>query len=137
MDRSFYFSLLFLFVVLGCSNDDDGASNPDISSSELSGSWNLINVSGGFQGIDQDFDPGTVIWVFNETNNTIAVTNNNTDNSIEDMLPTGTYDYALVSLQQVREIVIDGVNRGNLEVTAGQLIINEQFRDGFRFVFNR
>ncbi|GAA4271688.1 hypothetical protein GCM10022258_09820 [Aquimarina gracilis] len=119
-------------MLLSCSNDDDSSS-----SSELSGTWSLINVSGGFVGLDHDFNTGIVVWVFNESSNTVSITNNNTDDSIEDLLPTGTYDYSIETVGENREFILDNINRGNFEIMDNQLTINEQFRDGFNFTFIR
>lgn len=137
MNRFAFISLVFLFFTIGCSNDDNNDSNPDIDSLELNGTWNFVNVSGGFVGIDHDFTTGTIVWVFNETNSTVAITNNNTDDSIEDLLPTGTYDYSVIDVGGQREFVLDNVNRGNFEITQNQFVISEPFRDGFQFTFNR
>ncbi|MBQ0733259.1 hypothetical protein [Aquimarina celericrescens] len=137
MNRFFVLVFVFLFTTLSCSNDDDTSSDPDVNIPDLSGSWNMVNVTGGFVGINHDFSNGIIIWNFNETNKTITITNNNTDDSVEDLLPTGTYDYSLVSIQGNQELILDGVNRGNFEVTASELIIEQQIRDGFRYTFRR
>ncbi|WP_299253550.1 hypothetical protein [uncultured Aquimarina sp.] len=52
--RNLYFLLISL-VFISCSND---VHNPSVS---LQGEWNLVNVTGGFTGIDQDFERGTII----------------------------------------------------------------------------
>lgn len=137
MNRLVFFSVIFLFTSIGCSNDDDTTSDPDINTSELNGTWNLVNVNGGFVGIDHDFSTGTIVWVFNDTNTTVTITNNNTDDAIEDLLPTGTYDYTVVTIGDNLELIVDSVNRGNFEITMNQFTIVEQPRDGFRFTFGR
>ncbi len=136
MNRLAFLSLIFLFTVLGCSNDDN-SSDSGGNTPELNGTWNLISVTGGFVGIDHNFDVGTIIWNFNESSNTIAVTNNNTDDSIEDILPTGIYNYSIITVGEVLEFIVDDVNRGNFEIITNQFTVNEPFRDGFRFTFSR
>ena len=128
--------ILLFAITVGCSNDDD-TSDPDISSSGLNGTWNLVNVLGGFVGIDHDFENGVIIWDFDENNNTVNITNNNTDNTIYDVLPTGTYTYSLVDIQGNQELVVGDRNLGNLEINDSEFTVNEQFRDGFRVTFRR
>ncbi len=134
MKRLIYILLSFT-ILLSCSNDDD--SNPEIVVSGLSGKWNLVNVSGGFIGVDHDFATGVIVWDFNETNKTVVITNTNTDDTLEDSFPTGTYDFLIIDNQGVNELMVDNRNLGNLEIANSQLVIDENFRDGFRFTFNR
>ncbi|WP_281986258.1 hypothetical protein [Aquimarina aggregata] len=126
--------VVLILSMISCSNDDD--SNDAIASG-LNGKWNLVNISGGFTGIDHDFANGTIVWDFNETNNMVTVTNNNTDTTISDILPSGTYSYSIVDKESIKELIVNDINRGTFEMTNDEFIINEQFRDGFRVVFRR
>ncbi|WP_109300816.1 hypothetical protein [Aquimarina sp. AU474] len=127
--------LLSFSILLGCSNDDD--SNPEVVLSGLSGKWNLVNVNGGFVGVNHDFENGIIVWDFNETNNKVVITNSNTDDTIEDSFPTGTYNYSILEVQGNQELVVDNRNLGNFEISGSQFIVDENFRDGFRFTFSR
>ncbi len=130
--------ILLFFTIIGCSNDDDGAmTNPDVDLSGIMGTWNLSNVSGGFVGIDHDFENGTIVWEFDEVNKKVVIVNNNTDDAVEDILPSGTYDYSIISVNGNQEFIINGVNKGTIEIVNTQFTISENFRDGFRFEFNR
>ncbi len=134
------FMLIFILIA-SCSNDDDNttsAPNPDIDSSGLDGKWSLIKVTGGFIGVDHAFKKGDIVWDFNETRQTITVVNTNTDETIEDGLSTGTYDYSINSIPGgSEELLINDSSYGNFERINSEISIDEQFRDGFRYVFER
>ncbi len=134
MKRFIY--IFFLFTIISCSSDDDNPGT-DVNSSALGGKWNLVNISGGFLGVDHDFENGVIIWDFNENSKTITVTNNNTDTTINDILPTGTYPYSLMTIQGNQELFITEISRGNFELSGNEFIINEQFKDGMRIIFRR
>ena len=127
--------ILFLLLValfFSCSNDDDGSSFIG-----LQGKWNLINVSGGFIGADNDFDKGIIVWEFDEISKQVVITNNNTEPGISDGLPTGTYSYSILPLNDVMELVVNEINLGVLEIRDQSFTLNELPRDGFVFSFER
>ncbi|WP_271781933.1 hypothetical protein [Aquimarina algiphila] len=133
-----YFIYFFTSIlIIGCSGDDDVVTNPDLNSSGLGGEWNLINVSGGFIGINENLDKGIIIWNFNETNKNVVITNNNMNDAINDILPSGTYNFSMVTINGNEELIINDRNLGNFELTNNEFTIDEQFRDGFRYTFQR
>ncbi|MDY8135791.1 hypothetical protein [Aquimarina sp. 2201CG5-10] len=125
--------LLLLFVFSGCSNDDDA-----INFFSLDGTWDMVNVNGGFLGIDEDFANGTIIWDFDETNFTVTITNNNTNDEIYTILPTGTYPYSVTAFGGGQEFIINEMIIGNFGVNSNnEFVIDQQLRDGFKFTFRR
>ncbi|WP_159090879.1 hypothetical protein [Aquimarina aquimarini] len=131
-------SLIFLLVVMGCSDDDDTVVDPNPDSSGLQGTWNLSNVTGGFIGVNEDFEKGIIVWVFDESNKKVEITNNDmTSSSTGDLLPTGIYSYSIIEVHGNKELLINDRNLGNFEITANEFSIDEQFKDGFRFTFQR
>jgi len=97
----------------------------------------LINVSGGFIGADHDFQKGLITWVFNPGSNQVTVDNGNTDTNLEDSFSSGTYTYSINEVNNNKELTINNNNLGTLTITADKLTIDEQFRDGFKFTFER
>ncbi len=129
---------LFFLALLGCSNDDDApVTIPDVNVSGLDGKWNLVAVTGGFLGVDHIFEPGTIVWDFDETSKTIDVVNNNTDTTLEDGLSTGTYNYSIQTIEGNQELIVNEISIGNVKVINNRFTIDEQFRDGFLFSFQR
>jgi hypothetical protein len=58
----------------------------------------LINVTGGFAGIDDAYEKDVIIWGFNPYDQELTVTNTNIELIIYDGFPTGVYDYQVVNL---------------------------------------
>ena len=60
--KSTFYILGLILVVLSCNSDDDVQQNTEPT---LFGPWSLVNVSGGFAGVNDDFEIGTITWNFN------------------------------------------------------------------------
>jgi hypothetical protein len=131
--------VVFLFVMIGCSGDDDSnLVDPTQNPSELTGVWHLINVTGGFAGINDDFEKGVIVWDFDDTKKRVEVTNNNAANSsTEDLFPTGIYTFSIITINGNKELIVNERNLGNFEITTNEFIVDEQFKDGFRYTFQR
>ncbi|MEW7291995.1 hypothetical protein [Aquimarina sp. 2304DJ70-9] len=130
--------ILFFLALLGCSNDDDTTVTiPDINSSGLEGKWSLVAVTGGFLGVDHIFEAETIVWNFDEASKTIDVVNNNTDDTLEDSLSTGTYNYSIQTIEGNQELIVNEISIGNIKLINNKFTIDEQFRDGFLFSFQR
>ncbi|MFN3755237.1 hypothetical protein [Flavobacterium sp.] len=124
-------SLTFLILVLlpSCSND----SNPN--SDVVQGQWKLINVSGTFAGINNDFAPGLITWNFNPTTQMVTIVNNNTDVNLWDVFETGVYNYQILDNPEFPcgEIIkIDGIEMGCFSISNDSFVIDQSIADGFR-----
>ena len=53
------FCMILFMVLAGCTDTDT-----PLEVDPMQGTWNLLNISGGFVGMDQDFEKGTVVWSF-------------------------------------------------------------------------
>jgi hypothetical protein len=103
---------LTLIMILGivfftsCNNEDDS-----IQTTNLNGTWNLKNVSGGFPGIDVDYENGIVTWQFvPEFENLIVLSSliNNGPQSAYLPLQSGNYNYAVTETNGKTFIEIEG-----------------------------
>ena len=125
-------SLIVIFFSLflsGCSHDSKTATT-----NSLSGQWKLVNVSGTFAGIHDDFTPGLITWTFNPTNLTVTVVNNNTDPNKWDVLETGVYPYHFVNTPDMpclQSLDINGSVYGCYSITNSNLVIDQSIADGF------
>ncbi|WP_405574871.1 hypothetical protein [Winogradskyella sp. Asnod2-B02-A] len=130
--------LTFTLLMLSCNTDDNSQQNAEPT---IGGQWNLVNVTGGLAGVDDDFEVGLIIWDFNEDNLELTVTNNNTANVIYDGLSSGTYDYEVLSTTgETAYLVIHnfGINHEIITLNASQLVLDEGVvADGFLLTFNR
>lgn len=129
-----FIGLLFLCAMIGCSGDDDAVVVP----SGLEGTWNLINVTGGLIGINENFKKGEIVWVFDTTSKQVKVTNNNgSAGSTQDLFPTGTYTYSIVFSNDTKRLIVNDINLGTLEMTTNEFTVDDQFADGFKYTFQR
>jgi hypothetical protein len=130
-------SIFLIVCLMSCSVDND--NNPQVIKTE----WHLRNVSGGIQGIDYDFDYNVVIWEFNEAQGTVVIENNNTDDSIEDGLDSGTYSYEINDGTDFTFITIDNNELGNINILENELNIDTNLTssgmgsDGYLYTFRK
>jgi hypothetical protein len=140
-------SLLFAFVLMlmlsatSCGNDnDDVITNQDEQQNIDSGTWKLVRVYGGIAGIDHSFTPGLITWTFDPVNHITTVVNNNTDQSLNDILESGEYIYQIMQPDnpedcENRFTFDELVDMGCLFMENDRLIIDQRYADGFRLEF--
>ncbi|MBU2905076.1 MULTISPECIES: hypothetical protein [Arenibacter] len=131
-------ALCLIFVLNGCSTDSTHEKNDKVS-----GTWNLINVSGGFAGIDEDFEKGEIVWKFNAKDGTLIVANNDGSNPIYNGFPTGTYTYSVLEEKDQFYLEINDKEIGGIVVAKSQLVLDQNSTtagsgaDGFVMVLVR
>ena len=138
MKHSILITFLSFITLSSCS-----LNNNDVKQQVYKSYWHLINVSGGFSGVDNDFELNKIIWSFNEEENELTVTNTNTED-LEDGLDTGTYTYS-VDEDDNKDLflTINSNEFGNFTVSESQLIIDQNITtngtgaDGFIYTFKR
>ena len=130
----FMFLIAISALATSCDNDDDSLRQPTIS-----GTWNLINITGGLAGIDADFEPGVITWTFNAETSMLSVENNHPENeTIYDGLETGTYSYSISNTDDEARLIIDDGDFGSYILSKNQLIIDQYYgADGYLFTLER
>lgn len=125
--------LCLMLTLTSCSSDDNPIQINDPEN--LDGSWTIVNIFGGLAGIDDDYEPGQIIWSFDEENETLTV-----DNSVEDEdvitsgLPSGTYDYYIETEEGTNYLFVDDYNFAHFSISADTLLIDQGVAsDGFLF----
>ena len=130
--------LLGLAFFFGCKNNDDDESATQTNT--LQGTWHLRNVSGGFAGINVDFDRGEVKWTFNTSTGKLEVENNvpfaNPDFDYT-LFVSGTYNYAVTTSGDTKVLMIEGLSYGTVTVSDQTMTLDEQGTDGFLMQFER
>jgi hypothetical protein len=127
---------LALLIVLGvicftnCNNNDN-----DLTITEnINGTWNLKNVSGGFSGVNVDYESEIVTWQFIPESKNIIVVNsliNNGPQSVYLPLQSGNYNYTISEINNKRFIKIEGFKifdngeYGKYEIKNNELVINQ------------
>lgn len=130
-------TLLSVLIISSCSNSDN-ESKEDI----LTGVWNVQNISGGFVGMDQDFETATITWTFNASDSKLTVVNNNVlVDVIYDGLDSGSYPYSIIEVDDESFLEINGQEFAGISITNGQLILDQNKistgsgADGFILLF--
>jgi len=113
-------------LLLSCS------TNTDLSIEEK---FYLVNVSGGFAGVNENFDRGQIIWTFNEQNSTLIIEKNTNENFSG--LNEGLYSYSIENINNRLFLHIDENELGGISTNVSGMIIDENMRstgsgaDGF------
>lgn len=133
----FLLLLLPAFCLTSCN--DDNESEPVYTIPEISVAYKLVNVSGSIAGVSHDFDPGTITWTFN-TDETVTVVNNNTNDNVEDFFESGTYEFHFApseptASQCAESIFVDDTDLGCQQVTDDGLILTQVWADGYVLSF--
>ncbi|QBZ97943.1 hypothetical protein [Flavobacterium sangjuense] len=121
--------ILMTLLLVGCSKDSNTSAHDTVT-----GQWKLVNVSGTFAGINNDFPEGMITWDFNPITQTVTVTNNNTDSNLWDVLETGVYNYHFANnpgMPCSESIYINGAEYGCYSIANDSLVIDQSIADGF------
>ena len=140
MKTNFFIIISFVFILTNCTTSpiNDGAQQNIIIQ------WHLINVKGGGAVVNNNFDYETIVWVFNP-DGTITIENNNTDESLEDSLDSGTYEYTIAEIDNISYIYFPDTDEyGNIMFNSqNEIIINQNITsagpitDGYIYTFER
>ena len=131
--------LISLLLIIGlfnrCTIDDDYDNNPT-----LLGAWNLVEVSGTIAGTTDEFPLGAIVWNFDTSE--VAVLNTNTNDSLQDGLDSGTYDYILANTPTSNSICNQTIafaadDTRCIEFSTNVLIITENIADAVTYKFIR
>ena len=130
---------VFCLTMMHCSLNDSEVP-PIVQVIE----WHLINVNGGVSGINETFEPETIIWIFNDATGVLTVENTNEDDSKEDGLASGSYSYSIANVSNNSFITINSNELGEIAFTSENKITIDQNStsegsgaDGFIYTFTR
>lgn len=133
------FISFFNLLLTQCS-EDEVLEKPD----PLHGSWNVVNISGGFAGINDDYERGSIIWDFDSVSSTLSVSNTHEKKDVlYDGFPTGAYNYMIITSENSSYLQINEGEFAGIELRDNQLILNQNQStsgtgaDGFVLVFQK
>jgi hypothetical protein len=142
MKTRFLSALFCLFIFSNCSINNNENPTNEVTLIQ----WNLINVTGGLAGVNNDFEIGDIVWKFdNPQNGLVTVINNNTDDTIEDALDSGQYQYLFIEQDDTLFIAIEDNEYGGITISEDELsfTINQNETtsgsgaDGFIYEFEK
>jgi len=110
--------ILSLVNFTSCNNDDN-SNQMEI----LNGIWNVKNISGGFAGINDDYDTGIITWTFN--NQILTIENNESQGNVYSGLESGTYNYSTNEINGNNYIIINNAEYGGFTLSVNNLTINQ------------
>jgi hypothetical protein len=127
--------ILLTLLFVSCSSESNSSTNDGVS-----GQWKLVNVTGTFGGINDNFPEGIITWDFNPITQMVTVTNNNTNPNLLDIFETGVYSYQFINNPESpcgERIEIDGSAVGCYSVFNDSLVIDQSIADGFAITLKR
>jgi ABC-type oligopeptide transport system substrate-binding subunit len=128
---------LFLLIIVCALSLSSSCDNDDINNSKTE-TWFLVNISGGFAGINNDIEKGTVIWTFNRQDSILKIENYNDDVIA---FGSGTYSCSILNSNNKNYLSIEGNEFGGMITSGSELIIDQNMQsegsgaDKFRFRF--
>lgn len=139
MKHTILITFLSLITLTNCSISNEDNPTPQVYKTY----WHLVNVSGGFAGVNNDFELNKIVWSFIEIENILTVTNNNGTED-EDGLDTGTYTYSVFTDDNGNLFLsINSNEYGHLDISETQLIIDQNITttgtgaDGYIYTFRK
>ena len=132
------FGLCAFLALFSCTDDDANTYVPNVS---IVHEWTLTKSTGTIAGITHDFPSGTILWKF-MANNTVTVTNNNTNNNLQSGFPSGTYTYSIsnntTGATCEKKITINANEEFNcLQINDTEMNIDQGVADGINYHFER
>lgn len=109
-----------IFALNGCSTDGTSENND-----KLNGTWSLINVSGGFAGVDEDFEKGRIIWKFDAGEGILVVSSNFGPNDNYYGLPIGTYTYSVLEGEGQYYLQLNDKEVGEVIVAKSKFLLDQ------------
>lgn len=151
MKKLSFFFLLTASCIIGCSDDDSAPvkENPcnGIYPAPHTGIWNLTNISGGINEVNQDIEPGLITWKFEFCPKSgVTVVNNYDNEQVEDFLETGNYDISVTESDPDTYgcsgcCIVGGTNFGNMFYnrfpSPTVLTLDRQIPNGYTLTFTR
>lgn len=138
--------ILMLLLLSACEQggQNEAGTSVDLKLGQaLEGSWNLVNISGGFAGIDQDIEAGEVLWTFDRQLSMLTIEKRQEPEAPFGGLPSGAYSYSLLPMDGKLYLIVDGAEEGEIFLQEGQLVLDGNSRsegsgaDLFVFIFQR
>ena len=114
-------TLIIASVNLSCNKQTD---------EDIEGKWHLTNKSGGFAGVNENFERDDITWTFNGTTLTVV---NNTSTQSGDYFDNGTYSFTTITINGEEVLRVNGDEIGSYSVDKNNLSISERYVDGFYY----
>ena len=125
-------------LILRLDGWDELIEFPQIDISNIQGTWNLVNISGGLMGANDHFQTGEVVWTFDTDQ--VEVQNNNQDDLKQDSFESGTYPYRLLKNQSTTywQLEVNSMGLGRITFLSDSVLtVDQREVDGFQYIFKK
>ena len=124
---SFFLLIICSIFVISC--DKDEVMDNESINSGLVGTWNLESSSGGFAGINCQYQTGEVVLVFDEEDNLI-VSNNVVNTSAtcggqEIGISIETHKYGVLTSNDKKFLLVDDAEVGEIEIQTNMFTLDQ------------
>ncbi len=113
------FVAIFTASITSCETSDLNTNNQNDTfllekNGTTNGHWNLINIKGGFLGLNEDYKPGDVKWTFNSKNSTLSIEDNISKGVSYDIIKPGDYHYYILNKKGISYLFIEDFEFGHI-----------------------
>ena len=134
-------SLFFItaIMIMGCKKTEEPNTEDSIE-----GIWLMVNKTGGFAGVDCDYDIGLISWTFDSS--TLTIDNTDTLNTIPmlcEELDSASFPYSILDVDGDSFLIWNNEEQGGITISDNELIIDQNRvsngagADGFIWRFER
>lgn len=130
--------MMLSVVLVGC-----GDTHSSVEVDPMYGTWNLLHISGGFVGLDQDFEKGSIVWEFDDGQQSLTVINNASSDVMYTGLDTASYRYSVFVANGSSYLRINDVEFGGIALFNSKMVVDQNLgsqgngADGFVLVLKR
>ncbi len=136
--QGFIFCIMMSMVLVGCAD-----THSSLEEDPVQGTWNLLHISGGFAGLDQDFEKGAIVWEFDAAEKSLTVSNNAPVDAMYSGLATASYMYSVFVANGSSYLKINDVEFGGIALFNSKMVVDQNLgsqgsgADGFVLVLER
>ncbi len=131
-------ALFVVFLMMGCSKDDD--QNSEIANSNtFDESWFMVHSIGGFAGDQAAIPRGEVVWTFVKQDSAVTVVNeySNPGHAVYSGPSTGNYTFSTAVINNRDLLFFNGERVGVYRKSGDTLIVKQVVGDGYTYTLVR
>lgn len=116
--KSFMLLLIAVFLFTNCTKEEEPGNL-----NALEGTWSLIKKTGGFAGLDCNYQENLIVWTFGESS--LEIVNNDNSGTICSGSLTGTFTYSILESEGEQFLQLDGQESGGITLTGDEMVIDQ------------
>ncbi|RZJ64976.1 MAG: hypothetical protein EOO45_17380 [Flavobacterium sp.] len=136
-----YFALMLVLTFSFATTCEEEVQPVNLNPELYLGKWQLANVSGGIENVNQNFAENEIVWEF-LADGSVTVENNFENDAVEDFMETGSYTYFIESAR--KSVYPCGYlfwagdnNLGCMTARENKIVFKRNGSDGYVLTFQR